>query len=401
VTLSQELRIVLLMCLAEALSMTGFAAYPAFLAILRDTWGLTNSAAGFIGGAFFAGYMTSVPVLSSLTDRFDARRVHIGSCLLAAMGTLLFALFSQGVVTAALFQALTGAGLGGTYMPGLKALTDRVGGTRQSRHIAFYTATFGIGTSLSLLLAGWLGAVLSWRWTFALLASGPFAAAVLVYTGLEPQLPVVAGKRQALRGMGEVLRNQSVRGYIVGYFVHCWELFGLRSWMVAFLVFCYGLAGSGRPWLSPTETSAAINLLGLPASILGNEVAGRVGRARYVALVMTASGSLAWLAGFSSGWPWWATIFLLATYNVSIMADSATLTAGLVTATPAASRGSAMAIYSFLGFGGGFIAPMVFGAMLDGTGGKANPQAWVFAFGSLGAGCLLLSLLARFKKPSD
>jgi MFS family permease len=169
--------------------------------------------------------------------------------------------------------------------------------------------------------------------------------------------------------------------------------------MVAFLVFSYGLARTSQPLLSPTEAAAAINLLGLPASILGNEAAGRLGRARYVTLVMMASGSLAWLAGFSSGWPWWIILLILAVYNVSIMADSAALTAGLVTATPAANRGSAMAVYSFLGFGGGFAAPMVFGAVLDGAGGKVNPQAWGFAFASLGAGCLILSLLARFKKP--
>jgi MFS family permease len=399
VTVSNELRIVLLMCLAEVLSMTGFAAYPAFLATLRDNWSLSNSEAGLIGGAFFAGYMAAVPVLSSLTDRLDARRIHICSCLLAGVGTVLFALLAEGVVTAALFQALIGAGLGGTYMPGLKALTDRVGGARQGRYIAFYTATFGIGTSLSLLLAGWLGSLFTWRWTFALLASGPAMADILIFRGLRPQPPVAVGERQVLRRMGEVLRDQSVRGYILGYFAHCWELFGLRSWMVAFLVFSYGLARTGHPLLSPTEAAAAINLLGLPASILGNEAAGRLGRARYVALVMMASGSLAWLAGFSSGWPWWIILLILAVYNVSITADSAALTAGLVTATPAANRGSAMAVYSFLGFGGGFAAPMVFGAVLDLAGGKANSPAWGFAFASLGAGCLILSLLARFKKP--
>ena len=40
---SGALRVVGLMCLAEALSMTGFAAYPAFLAPLRDTWVIGNA----------------------------------------------------------------------------------------------------------------------------------------------------------------------------------------------------------------------------------------------------------------------------------------------------------------------------------------------------------------------
>ena len=82
------LRVVGLMCLAEVLSMTGFAAYPAFLALLRDTWGISNSEAGFIGGAFFGGYMIAVPILSSLTDRFDARRVYMLSCALSGVSAV-------------------------------------------------------------------------------------------------------------------------------------------------------------------------------------------------------------------------------------------------------------------------------------------------------------------------
>jgi MFS family permease len=396
---SGALRVVGLMCLAEVLSMTGFAAYPAFLALLRDTWGISNSEAGFIGGAFFGGYMVAVPILASLTDRFDARRVYMLSCALSGISAVGFAVFAEGVVTAALLQALAGAGLAGTYMPGLKALTDRVAGPRQSRFIAFYTSTFGIGTSLSLLLAGWLGGGLAWRWAFGLLAVGPAAAALLVISGLRPLPPPGAGaRRPAVLRLGVVLRDRSVMGYILGYSVHCWELFGLRSWMVAFIVFAYGLAQTGQPLLSATTAAAIINLMGLPASILGNEVAGRIGRLRFIGAVMTASGSLAWLAGFTAGWPWWVTTLLLSLYFVCIMADSAALTAGLVAAAPPNQRGAAMAVYSFMGFGAGFIAPLVFGAVLDAAGGKTEVAAWGIAFGSLGAGCLIASFAARLSR---
>jgi hypothetical protein len=33
---------------------------------------------------------------------------------------------------------VSGAGLAGTYMPGLRLLADRIGGSRQSRYVAFY-----------------------------------------------------------------------------------------------------------------------------------------------------------------------------------------------------------------------------------------------------------------------
>jgi MFS family permease len=387
------LGVVALMCLAETLSMTGFAAYPAFLALLRDTWSLSNSEAGFIGGAFFAGYMTAVPVLSSLTDRYDARRIHVGSCLLAGVSNLGFALLADGVVSAAGLQALAGAGLGGTYMPGLKALTDRVGGPRQSRFIAFYTSTFGIGTSLSLLLAGWLGRWLTWSWAFGLLAAGPLAAALLVFFGLRPLEPTrLTAGQPGLFGSFSVLRDRAVVAFVLRYAAHCWELFGLRSWMVAFILFSYGLARSGPPVLGATEAAAAINFLGIPVSILGNEAAGRFGRGRYIPTVMLASGALAWIAGFSAGWPWWLGLTLLALYFIAIMSDSAALTAGLVATTPPHLRGAAMAVYSFGGFGAGFLAPLLFGAVLDLAGGKTDPSAWGIAFGSLGMGCLIASL---------
>ncbi|MBI4984281.1 MAG: MFS transporter [Rhodocyclales bacterium] len=391
-------RIVALLCLAETLSMTGFAAYPAFLPTLRAQWGMSGAEAGFVGGAFFCGYMLAVPLLSGVTDRIDARGVFAFSCLLAAAGTAGFGLLAQGVASAAAFQALTGAGLAGTYMPGLKALTDRVTGERQPRHIAFYTATFGIGTSLSLLAAGWLGAVLPWQTAFLLLAGGPLLAAPTVLLGLRAQAPHAAQRAPWLPRFGPVLAQRETRRFILGYAVHCWELFGLRSWMVAFIVFAYATARNDTPTLTATEAAALINLLGLPASILGNEAAGRCGRKRWIAGVMTGSGILCWIAGYSAAWPWWLMLATLALYFIAVMADSAALTAGLVQAAPLAQRGAAMAVYSLLGFGAGFVAPLVFGATLDAAGGAAAAGAWTLAFGTLGLGCLAWRLLARADK---
>lgn len=382
------IRIVALLCAAEILSMTGFATYPALLAALREAWGMSGTGAGLIGGVFFAGYMAAVPLLSGLTDRVDARRVYFFSTLLSVAGTLGFGLFAQGVASAAFFQALAGAGLAGTYMPGLKALTDRLSGPLQSRFIAFYTATFGIGTSVSLLLAGWVTAWLDWHWAFILCGAGPFAAGILVLRALAPVAPQSHPHAPpALLDVPPVLSDRAVLGYVLGYAAHCWELFGLRSWMVAFIAFAYSLSPDADiPW-GPAAAAAAINLLGIPASILGNEIAGRVGRRRYIVTVMGASAALAWLAGFSTPIAWWLTLALMSLHFIAVMGDSAALTAGLVAATPPGKRGAAMAVYSFLGFGAGFLGPLAFGVVLDAGGGKGDTFAWGLAFGSLGIGC--------------
>ena len=65
------------------------------------------------------------------------------------------------------------------------------------------------------------------------------------------------------------------------------------------------------------------------------------------------------------------------------MADSATLTAGLVTSTSDQLKGAAMGLHSMLGFGGGFLGPSIFGFILDLSGGQQQPIAWVWAYVSI------------------
>jgi len=392
---THSFRVVALLCLAEALGMTGFAAYPALLPMLSREWGMNGGEAGFVSGAFFFGYMLTVPLLSGITDRVDARRVFAASCGLATAGTAGFALLADGMASGALCQALAGAGLAGTYMPGLKALTDRVAGQHQARFIAFYTSTFGIGTSLSLLGTGWISATIPWRWTFAVLAFGPLLAALVVLLGLKPQAPHAAHYAPWLPRIAPVLRQSEIRGYMLGYAVHCWELFGLRSWMVAFIVFAYGASRVSSPAISATEAAALINLVGLPASILGNEAAGKIGRLRWIVCIMAASGVLCWIAGNSSTWPWWLMLAVLAVYFMTVMADSAALTAGLIQATPIAQRGAAMGVYSLLGFGAGCLAPLIFGITLDAARSYGDSLAWTLAFGTLGIGGLVWSISVR------
>lgn len=391
---SATVRLTLLMCSAEVLGMTSLAAFPSFLTELSTLWSLSGAEAGFIGGAFFFGYMVAVPFLSGATDRVDARLVFVLSNLLMALGMTGFAFAASGLWTGALFQAVSGAGLAGCYMPGLRVLADRVPHDAGTRHIAFYTSSFGIGTSAALLIAGALGRAFGWQHAVALMALGPLLAAALVWWRIGEVKPPAAHEARWLPRFGPVLAHPRVRTLVSGYAVHCWELFGLRSWLVAFIAFGWTLSATA-PWLTPTEAAALVMLLGQPASILGNEMAGKVGRSRWIVRVMFASGLMCWLAGAAVGAPWWLLLALLSLYNVTVMADSASLTAGLVHAAPPAQRGAAMALYSLGGFGAGFVAPLVFGAALDLSGGTTTPLAWTVAFGTLGTGCLIWALFAR------
>jgi len=371
--------------------MTATMAYPALLPVLLAEWNLSNSSAGLIGGSFFGGYMLAVPVLTSLTDRVDARRIYFFATLLGAIGAAGFGWLAEGVVTGVLFQAIAGMGLAGTYMPGLRILSDRIDTRRHSRYIAFYTSSFGIGTSLSILLAGWGAEALGWREAFVLLGLGPLAAGALVLARTHAREPEPApGGHGPLLDVRGVFANRAARGYILAYAAHCWELFGLRSWMVAFLAFSASLqAATARPFLSAAAAAAAINLLGPLASIFGNEVAAAYGRRRTVARIMSASAIVATVVGFTAPLPWLIVFLLMLGYFLLVMGESAALTAGLISVAAPGRRGATMAVHSFLGFGAGFIAPLGFGIMLDLFGGAERTLAWGMAFVSLGVGAAI------------
>jgi MFS family permease len=332
----------------------------------------------------------------------DGRWVYAAGSALALMGSAGFGLLAQGFLSACVFQALLGAGIAGSYMPGLRLLSDVAHGKAQSRYIAFYTSFFGVGAALSFALAGWIAPLAGWRTAFVWCAAGSLVSGLMVHFSVAPKKP--AGATHSilfpLAAWRTVLSNRAAAGYMFGYGVHCLELFGSRGWMVAFLAFAAGVgAASSSPW-SPTSVAALVNLLAVPASILGNEMALRIGRRRWILIVMSSS-SLAGIAlAFSAPLHWALVIALLVFYAMLVMAESATLTAGLVAAAPPELKGAAMGLYSLIGFGGGMLGPAVFGAALDLAGGQGSVAAWACGYAAIGAGCLLAPVVVRLFRPA-
>ena len=386
-----------LLILAHIFSMLGSSTYPALLPQLQAEWGLSNSQAGLIGSAFFAGYIGTVSFWTALTDRVDGRWVYAAASALALAGCAGFGLAAEGFASACAFQLLLGVGIAGTYMPGLRLLTDVAHGPSQSRYIAFYTSFYGVGAALSFALAGAIAPVAGWRMAFVLCALGSLVSGLMVFLSLAPKTP--SGARHSIlfpvAAWRRVLANRASLGYMLGYGVHCLELFGSRGWMVAFLAFAagVGLAG-GSPWGAAT-IAAVVNLASVPASILGNEVALRLGRRRWILMVMSSS-SLAGIAlAFSAPLHWAIVIAVLIAYSMLVMAESATMTAGYVASAPPELRGAAMGLYSLVGFGGGMLGPAVFGAALDLAGGQTSVFAWACGYAAIGAGCLAAPLAVR------
>ena len=317
------------------------------------------------------------------------RRIYLFSMMLCAISNLGFAVVAEGFWTAMAFRVLAGIGLAGTYMPGLKLLSDHLEDLGHGRPLAFYTASFGLGAALSFLLAGEAAAALGWQWAFGIAAAGPVAAVILILIGLPREDPV-SGQQPGthLLDFRPVLRCRPAMGYVMAYTIHNFELFALRSWMVAFLVFSQGLqpaleSGGGPGW-SPTVLASLIVLAAVPASVIGNELAGRFGRHRVITVIMIVSAGFAAFLGFTAALPFWLVVVLCLIYAVAIAGDSASITAGVVAAAPPGYRGATMAVHSCIGFAGSFAGPLLFGVVLDlAGGGTIASWGWAFAFVAL------------------
>jgi MFS family permease len=385
-----ERTVVAALCAAEVLAMAGTMSFQALIPTFIEEWQLSHAQVGWISGIAYGAYVAGVPVLVSLTDRIDARRIVIAFSLVAALSSIGFAWLADGFWSALAFRALGGLALGGTYMPGLKALTDRVEGPYKTRYQSFYTASFSVGSSVSLFMAGVLAERYGWPTAFAAAGIAPLLAILVILRWVPPAVPTCrAEQHEPLLDFRPVLRQRESMSYVLGYAAHCWELFAFRTWLVAFMTFTAAAHASAVGESTITTVASLILLLGLPASVVGNEIATRLGRRRVLIGFMLASTLLAALIGFAAAVPFWLMTALLAVYGLIVMLDSASLTVGALNAAAPERRGSTLAVHTTLGTTMAFLAPLASGFALDLTGGGATVSSWVACFLVLAAGIAL------------
>ena len=355
-------------------------------AFLIPEWHLSGAQAGLLAGSGAAGYMCAVPVLATLTDRIDARKILIAGSAVSALGTLLFGLFATGLWSGAFFNAVAGVGFTGAYMPGLKALTDRLAPGDSSRAITLYTSSFSLGVGLSFLISQLVAESWGWRAAFFVTAIGPLVMLAMCLL-LRPVEPKPAHGR-ALLDFGPVFQNANAMGFILGYGAHCFELYGIRTWLVAFWTFV-AMKNSATSILTPVVVSVLFSVMAMPASILGNEFALRIGRHRAITAVMFSSAVIAMLIGIFADKSPWFLLPLIMIYAITTPADSGALTSGMAMAANPAYRGATMATHSTVGFGLSALGAWVVGVALDAAGGPLNPSAWMAAFSVLAAGIVV------------
>ena len=402
--MSAKTRWLLTLCLVQLFIMMVFINYSAVLPVLKEQWGMNNTMAGSILSVYQLGYIASGVILSALTDRLNTRNIFIASALWSASANLLFALYAHDYTSAMILRALTGIGMGGTYMPGIKLVAERFSPNERGRAIGIFVGSLMLGASLSLAVTGWLTSLFGWRNAFlacsGLVYAGAFLS-LLVFRGYRPTFHPKAQKNLAV----ETLGNRSALLMIMGYASHMWEMYGMRGWIAPFFtasLISYGMARGAASGWAATAAAFVIGIDALAPEVPGS-LSARLGRTRTISVVMAASAC----CSFGFGWlvncpPAYAIVFGLV-YGFVVAAESPVFSTALTELVTPAYLGAAMGMQSLIGYSLGMISPTLFGWALDLThnwrplGDFSVDWGIAFATAGLGgvAGPVFMYLLRR------
>jgi len=379
----------LTLCGSRTFMTLVFQAYAATLPVLRETWGMSATAAGSISMGFQLGYAVSLLFFSWLADRVSARRVYLWSAWLSAVAALAFALLARSYVSGLSLYTLVALSQGGTYTTAIMLIADRYPPQRRGAAVGWLLGSSSLGYALSLLVAGVAVRAGGYPLAFIATASGPVIGLGLGWLALRSSRNVVHPRASGAGFGSEVLHNRPAMRLMMGYTFHSWELLGMWAWTPAFVaaaVAVGGVAGVGAVSRG-AYISAAFHVMGLIAGSTMGRLSDRLGRRILLLTLAAASTVCSFVFGWLIGWPAGVLFLVGAVYGFTALGDSPVLSTAFTEAVSPAYLGSALALRSLFGFGAGALAPLAFGAVLDLTNPPGvTPTVWGWSFVTLGLG---------------
>ncbi len=137
---------------------------------LLEAFKTNATALGFMSSMYFYLYAFEQPLVGYFTDRIGPRRVIAYWSMAAAAGCVLFAVATN-IGWAAAARALIGIGVGGVYVPALKALSLWFGKKEFPIMVGLLMSVGNLGAIVATTPLAWAAGAWGWRPTFFLIAA--------------------------------------------------------------------------------------------------------------------------------------------------------------------------------------------------------------------------------------
>ena len=150
----------------------------------------TNATAlGFMSSMYFYIYALDQPIVGYLADRIGPRRVIAYWSMTAAVGCFIFGM-APSIGWATLGRALIGFGVGGVYVPTVKALSQWFSEKEFATMVGLLMSVGNFGAVVATTPLAWAAGTWGWRPTFFLIGGVTMGMAILMLaiTRDSPQL---------------------------------------------------------------------------------------------------------------------------------------------------------------------------------------------------------------------
>ncbi|HEX2060354.1 MAG TPA: MFS transporter [Thermoanaerobaculia bacterium] len=383
-------RALVLVSLAELLTMALWFGVSAVAPQIRAEWNLSASATAWLTLAVQLGFVagTLLSATLNLPDVIRVRHLFALCAVLGAIANLLLAWVVTSIAAAIALRVLTGVFLAGVYPPGMKiiatwfktgrgfALGVLIGALTLGKASPYLINVFGSGSwRVNASLAS-LGAVLGALVVLRFVSDGPYAL---------PNQPF--DPTQITR----VFSNRGVRLANFGYFGHMWELYAMWTW--APVMIRASVAASGDSPRFAEAASFAVIGAGAIGCVIAGFVADRIGRPVVASAAMLGSGACCIAVGFLFGKAPVALLIVAIFWGATVVADSAQFSACVTEYGDPRYLGTALTLQTCIGFLITTVSIRMMPLLVERVG-------WEWAFAFLAPGPLLgIIAMMRLRKP--
>lgn len=374
----ERTRVLIVAAIALFFSVLVWFNYSAVLPLIVEEWGLSGTQAGIVFGAFQAGYLVAIVPAGWLADRYSPRWVIAIGATGTGLPSLGFAVIADGFLIGTVLRFLSGLFVAGVYVPGMRFVSDWYPEAVRGRALGLYIGTYELGSGLSFVFATVAAEAVNWQLAIGVTSIGALfvAPVVLGLTRDSPERTTSSASFDL-----SLLKNGEFLSAISIYSWHNWELFGVRNWLLAFLVATPAFAAIDSAVVPGLVVGAMIIMSGA-GNTAGGWLSDRLGRPQTIATGLGLSALLSGVFGLLGGLPLMVLIALTLVYGVVLALDSAPTSTLVTEVVPDEHIGTALSVQSLAGFSTTVVSPIVFGIALDQSG-------YSVAFLTLAAGAFL------------